>query len=199
MKGLIAKMKIEAVTDDKIVIDLTPQDMDALDITYDEMDYSNIETRRVIWTLLDRAGKFLGRDIDPSGKMMIEAMPKLSGGCVIYFTIMCEREPEPGITVRPVLRKEELLVTYEFDNADDLLAAVPAMKKISADTYESELYENNGKYRLLIKSSGTLRSIKNSLCEFAVLHSEGECGAEMTREHWKEIVKDEALQKICRV
>ena len=49
--------------------------MDALNITYEQMDYSNIETRRVVWTLLDRAGHELKRDIDPSGRMIIEAVP----------------------------------------------------------------------------------------------------------------------------
>lgn len=50
--------------------------MDALNITYEQMDYSNIETRRVVWTLLDRAGHELKRDIDPSGRMIIEAVPR---------------------------------------------------------------------------------------------------------------------------
>ncbi len=81
-------MKIEAPQENKIIVELTTDDMSELDITYERMDYSNIETRRVIWTLLDRARQTLGRDIDPSGKMLIEALPKPSGGCVIYFTVL---------------------------------------------------------------------------------------------------------------
>lgn len=64
-------MKIEAPEENKIVVRLTADDMTKLHITYEEMDYANIETRRVIWTLLDEARRELGRDIDPSGRERI--------------------------------------------------------------------------------------------------------------------------------
>lgn len=73
-------MKIEAPEENKIVVRLTADDMTKLHITYEEMDYANIETRRVIWTLLDEARRELGRDIDPSGRMLIEALPAREGG-----------------------------------------------------------------------------------------------------------------------
>ena len=53
-------MKIEAPEENKIVVRLTADDMTKLHITYEEMDYANIETRRVIWTLLDEARRELG-------------------------------------------------------------------------------------------------------------------------------------------
>ena len=59
-------MKINSPAEDRIIVDLTQQDMTELDITYEDMDYSTIETRRVIWTLLDKAGRILGRELDPS-------------------------------------------------------------------------------------------------------------------------------------
>lgn len=52
-------MKIEAPEENKIVVRLTADDMTKLHITYEEMDYANIETRRVIWTLLDEARRSL--------------------------------------------------------------------------------------------------------------------------------------------
>ena len=57
-------LKIEAPQENRIVVELTSADMTELDITYEEMDYGNIETRRVIWTILDRARAVLRRDID---------------------------------------------------------------------------------------------------------------------------------------
>lgn len=87
-------MKIEAPEENKIVVRLTADDMTKLHITYEEMDYANIETRRVIWTLLDEARRELGRDIDPSGRMLIEALPAREGGCVLQFTVL-EQEHKP--------------------------------------------------------------------------------------------------------
>ena len=38
-------MNIETPQEDKIIVDLSSEDMTELDITFDNMDYSNIETR----------------------------------------------------------------------------------------------------------------------------------------------------------
>ena len=65
-------MDIQPISSNKFIVGLTLDDMIELDITYDEMDYSNIETRRVIWTILDTVRKDTGRDVDPSGNLMIE-------------------------------------------------------------------------------------------------------------------------------
>ena len=59
-------MKIDSNSEGKITVALSNEDMNELDITYDELDYSNIETRRVIWTLLDKAGQQLGKTQPPS-------------------------------------------------------------------------------------------------------------------------------------
>ena len=48
-------MKITAENDRCLSVELTGDDMRKLDITYEELDYANIETRRVLWTLLDEA------------------------------------------------------------------------------------------------------------------------------------------------
>ena len=68
-------MKIESNGEEKITVTLSNIDMADLDITYDEMDYSNIETRRVIWTILDKAQKTLGKAVDTDGKLLIEVAP----------------------------------------------------------------------------------------------------------------------------
>lgn len=79
-------MKIESNGEEKITVTLSHIDMTDLDITYDEMDYSNIETRRVIWTILDKARKTLGKSVDTDGKLLIEVAPLDDGGCVLHFT-----------------------------------------------------------------------------------------------------------------
>ena len=49
-------LKIEAPEENKIVVRLTADDMTKLHITYEEMDYANIETRRNAPRYLDVAG-----------------------------------------------------------------------------------------------------------------------------------------------
>ena len=50
-------MNMEMPEKGKIMFELSDGDLSDLGITFDELDYSNIETRRVVWTLLDRAKK----------------------------------------------------------------------------------------------------------------------------------------------
>lgn len=122
-------MKIEAPEENKIVVRLTADDMTKLHITYEEMDYANIETRRVIWTLLDEARRELGRDIDPSGRMLIEALPAREGGCVLQFTVLeQEHKPQRHLT----MKKSRTPIVYEFTSAQRLLDAAENVRRLNA-------------------------------------------------------------------
>ena len=81
-------MNIQADGNEKIAVTLSHQDMNELDITYDEMDYSNIETRRVIWTVLDEAKRVLGKPINTDGRLLVQVSPADDGGCLMLFTQM---------------------------------------------------------------------------------------------------------------
>ncbi len=188
-------MKIEAPSENKIIVDLTGEDMCALDITYEEMDYSNIETRRVIWTLLDQARQTLGRDIDPTVRMLIEAMPKKSGGCVLSFTVMAEEErPGPKIC-KPVFKKDDNVFTYEFDDIDDLYSAANGCL-VRMHGIDSELYGLEGRYRLLLSVHGDIGAVKSFMTEYADLRGTGALQAAHTREHWKLLAADRAIEKL---
>ncbi|MCL2299494.1 MAG: adaptor protein MecA, partial [Firmicutes bacterium] len=88
-------MRIEAITRRKVVVELSAEDMTTLDITYEALDYASVETRRVIWVILDRVRECTGCDIDPSGQLLIDAMPRPTGGCILFFTLR-GGNPEPA-------------------------------------------------------------------------------------------------------
>lgn len=197
-------MKIEAPFENKIIVDLTTQDLAELDITYEDMDYANIETRRVIWTLLDRAGQALGRDIDPTGRMMIEAIPKQAGGCTMHFTIYQDEKPAyiahsaaaQGAVTAGTLKKDAAVFTYEFHSADDLLDCAVNFVRSPLPHVRSALYGKDGVFRLLLEVSGNTRRAKAYFNEFASLCVEGVFAAAATREHWRVITPQAALEKI---
>lgn len=138
-------MDIRAISSTRFAVGLSADDMQDLDITYDEMDYSNIETRRVIWVILDAVRQTLGRDIDPSGNLMIEAAPDNSGGCLLTFTV-----PDPLRSSRPpetvVMKLPEKRV-YEFESADDLLDFFSAEGLAPS---ELSIYRLGEKYRAVL-------------------------------------------------
>ncbi len=83
-------MNIQANGEEKISVTLTKNDMTDFDITYDELDYSNIETRRVIWTILDEVKKTLGKPVNVDNRLLIQVSPADDGGCRLDFTQLPE-------------------------------------------------------------------------------------------------------------
>ncbi len=187
-------MKINSPTEDKIIVDLTEQDMLRLDITYEDMDYSTIETRRVIWTLLDEAGKTLGRELDPSRRMIIEAMPKSEGGCVLSFTILDGRKKY--MPKKQFLKKQSETLLCEFNGAETLLKAAECLKKLCVNV-KSSLYENGGKYRLTVSGAEDIPKIKTCLSEFGSTESCDALLRDFTKEHWRELAAENAIEKLA--
>ncbi|MBQ2904618.1 MAG: adaptor protein MecA [Clostridia bacterium] len=182
-------MKINSPAEDRIVVDLTKQDMLELDITYEDMDYSTIETRRVIWTVLGEAGKALGREFDPSRRMIIEASPKSEGGCTLCFTILDGRKNR--FPQKHTLRKQEDNLICDFDNLDGLFRAA-AEAAAPGENIRSSLFELNGTYRLILGySSETLRNI---LSEFCTVRNCSRLIYEHTREHWHLLAEGNAVE-----
>ncbi len=167
-------MKINSPNKSKIIVELNEDDMSELDITYSCLDYSNIETRRVIWTLLDRARHTLGRDIDPSSKMTIETVPLGDGGCVIFFTV--NDIPE---NIKAIISENEQV--YEFESLDNVIDLFSSLKN---DTPVGDLYsDGKGKFRLIAPYDERFLS-KIKFSEFAHPCREGKLAAEITKEHW---------------
>lgn len=177
-------MKIASPAEDKIIIELSPDDMRELDISYDEMDYSTVETRRVIWTLLERAGEELGRDIDPSERMVIETVPEVCGGCLVCFTILHRRH-----TQRAEGRdgRGQPTLTAEFGSLNALIDAAGVLKASSEPYTENKIYEKTGSYRMIFKGVSRPGRIKRLLSDFTVLCREGELTAAETEEHWRPV------------
>lgn len=183
-------MKINSPADDRITVDLTKQDMMELDITYEDMDYSTIETRRVIWTLLDEAGKVLGKELDPSRRMIIEAIPKSEGGCVLNFTILdSKRKTFPQ---KQLLKKQSESIICEFESLDALYRAAEGYNGCA----ESSLYENGGKYRLILSGLCDARDIRQYFSEFSIVTNCDRLVCEHTKEHWRMLIAQNAISAL---
>lgn len=187
-------MNIETPQEDKIIVELSSEDMTELDITYENMDYSNIETRRVIWTILDKARHTLNRDIDPSGRMLIEAMPKPTGGCIICFTVLGREIKSASFHNMLKIKKETPCATYEFESLEELIECAERIKR----TYiglKSSLYALDNRYRLVI-TDGNIQSIKNLISEYAFACRENALFYEVMREHWKLLADGNAVEML---
>ncbi len=183
-------MNIEAIENNQIIVDLSSKDMTELDITFEDMDYSNIETRRVIHIILDKARDALHKDIDPTSRLIVEAIPKLSGGCLLFFTIM-----DPASTQKLLqIKKENRELTYEFENIDCLFDLANALN--NKIPFSSQLYSLDKKYRLVVQPTFGFSEVKQLLSQYSFAVGENELFAAHTKEHWKLLIPDSAIQRL---
>jgi len=194
-------MRIEAITQRKIVVELSAEDLDTLDITYDALDYASADTRRVIWVILDRVRETTGCDIDPSGQLLIDAMPRPTGGCILFFTIRgaCAEPLRPDPTPTGVLRKQEQLA-FEFPDIDALLDCSRAYARGLRDEEGrlftcGELFSLGGRFRLLVCPAREPAALKRFFSEYA--HPCGEAFAcDQTREHWRPMGEKQVFERL---
>jgi negative regulator of genetic competence, sporulation and motility len=78
-------MELTPIGKERLEVSLTPKDMARFRLNAEKLDYSNTETRRAVWTILDTAKRKTGFDA-AQGKIRIDALPSKAGGCVIFIT-----------------------------------------------------------------------------------------------------------------
>ena len=166
----------------KFIVELSKKDMLELDITYEEMDYSKIETRRVIWTILQKVRDNLGKDVDPTGNLLIEAAADSCGGCVLSFTIV-EKRRYNDLRQPLKLTKTTDSVMYEFLSQNDLLdmlsdGRADFLKK------QNRLFKKGDRFRLVLRNQPGYEQ-KKLLEEYAVSVGRDLVTLSHTLEHWQ--------------
>lgn len=191
-------MDIEMISDNKIKITLKREDMQKLDISYSEFDYSSMNTRRIIWTLLCEAKNSLSMDIDLFSKMMIEVLPEKEEGCTVFFTML--EEGTCSAQSKIMIRKNLKPCIFEFETAEELMAALEGMGSFPADTLnDSELFLMGERYRLIVSTMG-----RGSVClpdyftEFGRYIGEGNTMAAYTKEHGKHLADASGIKRMVQ-
>ncbi len=158
-------MKIESNGDEKITVALTTEDMLELDITYDEMDYSNIETRRVIWTILDEARRTLGKSIDTDSRILIEAAPSDDGGCILHFTASPVYDTKTK--KRLILKKEANPILFCAFDENSFLDALKVLKFFEGSVNGVEPYKYLNELYIIVQPKLSFSGcLEQTLCEF---------------------------------
>ena len=158
-------MKIESNGEERITVTLSRIDMTDLDITYDEMDYSNIETRRVIWTILDKARKTLGKSVDTDGKLLIEVAPLEDGGCILHFTSSPFSDSKNK--KRLIMKKDAEPILFCPWDENSFIDSLKIISKLKEFIKNSETYKYKNCLYIIIRPKLTFsEKILHILCEF---------------------------------
>ena len=148
-------MEFKLVNENKLKIVLTSEDMASMDITCEEMNYDDTNTKRVFWEIFDKAKRQTGFDA-AADKTLIQVHDKKSDGCLIFVTKVGTQKGDPYTYEKRYrklytgVKKKRLL--YMFDNSETLFELCKQLEVIGYSS-KSDIFADNEKYYLYIEDN----------------------------------------------
>ncbi len=189
-------MRIEQIDHQTIKVILTASDLDRLDITYEEMDYKDPNTKRVILELLHHIRRETDINLQ-EGRLLVEAFPSIGGGCVLYICAISEEGSKSRISATAKSGFNTPLV-FGFSDLERLASACNQMiLQLHHIILKSALYRYQSEYRLLIysyfKSDDRLIGL---VCEYGRYLGKGSLPASVVKEHATCLLESDAIEVI---
>jgi len=151
-------VELKLISENKLKITLTNEDMAALDITFEDMNYDyNTSTKRAMWEILDEAKRKTGFDA-ASDRIVIQVQERKNDGCLIFVTKTGAQKAEPQYPsyaksykkLYTGIKKKRLL--YMFECSDNLLDACRQLMLIGYSG-KSDIFADEEKYYLYIEDN----------------------------------------------
>jgi len=137
------------ISQSKLKIMLTADDMAEYSLSCDNINYDNTETRRAFWDILDTAKHKTGFDA-ASDRVYIQVYPSKGGGCEMYVTKLHFKDGERH-EVPLMLSSGSDSSAFRFDTLEDLLACCRRLDKLGYSGFSWSGYSiNDKKYYLIL-------------------------------------------------
>ncbi|MDD6275844.1 MAG: hypothetical protein PUB20_03345 [Clostridia bacterium] len=171
-------MEIQSIGKDKFAVALSRSDMIGLDITYDGLDGTNAQTKRVILIILDAVRRKTGREVDPTASILIEAVPTGDYGCLLIFTLPAQTSGKGA-----KLSRRKTVRIAEFENIDALL---DVLNVLDDKTQIGGIYTNGKKYRAEFPALSSAQMLR-IIGEYGKVFVKNELVEAYTKEHWERL------------
>ena len=143
-------MEIIMISETKLKVMLSAEDLQSFSLTAEALDYNNTETKRMFWDVLSRAKQSVGFDTD-GHRVLVQLFPSRSGGCEMFISklgLLCrsENEEQSDTSLSAVIAKNPRLSpssqnisrspslsAFGFDTMDCLLAVCRRLEALSYD------------------------------------------------------------------
>lgn len=173
---------------------MSQQDLHKLNTTYDEINYYSKNTKNVITEILSQAKTITG--FNYVGKtLLIEILPHKENGCIIYFSSIQNYKNHFQLK-KSIFRK----YSFEYLNIEDLIiSSILLFERHGYKIFKSSLYINkkSKKYFLTLSIiSSEDKEIISLLKEFAKQKIKGPLFQSLIDEHYKIIIKNNAIEVI---
>lgn len=187
-------MELLLISDSKLKVTLTNEDMKRLDISCDGLDYDNTETRRAFWQILDEAKSKTGFDA-ARDRVFIQVYPSKCGGCEMYVIKL------KGLFGKEKEGKMEVAKTrasvFSFDSMTSLLPVCRQLKGLGYGRESAAYIGDDGRFYLVVNEE-TPTCQRGSFGEFSFLEEYGRRHTEPSRaayirEHCRAIEEKDAV------
>lgn len=176
-------------------VTLSSPELESYGITYEELDYGNISTRRLLWTLQNEIQKKYGYRINLSGKLLIEVVKDTEDSIRICFSSLSKKSEDEN-SVKQLVKGCTAPVIAEFSDFEEMLQAVSVLD----GRLKSSLFEKNGKYRILFfLPAESKEELIFCLCEFCDIFENSQKEAAKCSEMWNMIAENNAIGCLHRL
>lgn len=149
-------MELLLISQNKIRISLTKDDLDGYRITCDKIDYGSTETRRVFWSIFDEVKQKTGFDA-AERRIFIQIYPDSLGGCEMYVSKInapqnAETESESSyVTFSERETPTAVREIYVFHEIDTLLSACRQLIQLGYEAPSSAYADKRGRFYLSVE------------------------------------------------
>ena len=138
-------MELILISDSKLKIMLSPDDMKDFDLDCDSVDYSKTETRRAFWSILDEAKHRTGFDA-ASQRIYIQLYPCRQGGCEMYITKIGSSKGSE------IFQSEQNYLAYIFDSLDLMIRVCRQLESLELYASADAFSDDSGHFLLLLST-----------------------------------------------
>lgn len=201
-------MDLILISEEKLKIILSEEDLKELNIDIESLDYSRVATKRVFWEILDKAKETAGFDADKC-KLYVQVFPSQDGGCEMFITkfssIVSKKTSRQSKTYRitkSTQDKNGKLIAGQFD---DICKLCKRLRENNSRICASLFYDASGVYILTVEKKHRMPSYISSnkslsvsfpeyLCEYGSVHTLNEKSMSYLNEHCKRITEGNAIE-----
>ena len=153
-------MEIIMINENKLKVMLCKEDLSHFELSPEQLDYSNTETKRMFWDVLSRAKHQTGFDTDGQ-RVLVQLYPSKEGGCEMFVTkigILRNNSneniktysKEKKNTVLTNSKKDFSYSAFRFDDTESMLEVCRRLASIGYIGESSAYFCENGKKYLLL-------------------------------------------------
>lgn len=213
---IVFEMELILISDSKLKIMLTNEDMREYSLDCKSLDYANTETRRAFWSILDEAKHRTGFDAARE-RVFVQVYPSLRGGCEMFVTKIGDadikndyrrgttykdgRDLETSELIGYKSNKREIALkrtmSFKIRNISTLLALCRRLDSMKYAGQSGAYRDDRGAWYLILEERGN-RNLIDFISEYGESVDSDFLDAYIS-EHGKIICSGDAIKTLARL